>query len=286
MTLNVKSFFDTDTSTFTHLVIDQYTKKCAVIDSVLNFNQYTACFNTHHADNIIDYIKRHDLHNEWILETHIHADHISAAFYLKNHIGGQIAIGAGIKEVLAVWVLKLDTQEDTPLDASQFDMVFDDGDVFKIGNLSVTVWHTSGHTPSCVSYLVHDAIFVGDTILAPHIGTARCDFPGGDAKKMYQTIQRIYSLPDDTRIFLCHDYPQQGFEPLAMTTVGYQKNHNIQIKHTTNMNDYIALRTQRDETLSIPKLLYPAIQANMRLGSFGNPHKNGLQYLKIPVNAL
>lgn len=284
--MNVESFFDSETGTITHLIVDKDTNKCAVVDSVLNFNQYTACFHTNGADAIIDYIKKHNLTNQWILETHIHADHITAAFYLKKHIGGKIAMGSGIKDVLAVWIPKLDTSYDTPSDGYQFDALFNHNDTFNIGNLPVTVWHTPGHTPSCVSYVVEDAIFVGDTIFAPHIGTARCDFPGGDALKMYQTIQLIYSMPNETRIFLCHDYPAQGQNPLIMTTVGEQKEHNVYIKAHTEIDDYIQKRTQRDKSLSIPKLLYPAIQANMRVGDFGRPSDNGLQYIKIPVNAL
>lgn len=284
--MKIQSFFDSQTGTFTHIIIDEATSKCAVIDSVLDFNQYEARFSTQNADMIIDYIQKNNLKNEWILETHIHADHITAAFYLKKHIGGKVAMGTGIKEVLDFWVPKFETQMDTPLDGHQFDVLFNDNDVFKIGNLSVTVWHTLGHTPACVSYLVEDAIFVGDTIFAPHLGTARCDFPGGDAEKMYQTIQKFYTLPDDTRIYLCHDYPANGNDPLAMTTVAQQKLHNIHIKENTLSDDYISLRTQRDKNLPVPKLIYPAIQTNMRCGNFGTPHENGLQYIKIPINIL
>jgi glyoxylase-like metal-dependent hydrolase (beta-lactamase superfamily II) len=282
----IKTFHDKGTATFTHVVVDEDSKKCAVIDSVLNYDQDSARASTESADEVISYIREQGLTNEWILETHIHADHITASFYLKQHIGGKQAMGAGIKDVLALWVPKFDTSDDTPITGEQFDVLFNDGDVFYIGGLKVTVWHTPGHTPACASYLVGDVVFVGDTIFAPHIGTARCDFPGGSSEEMYKTIQRFYSLPDEARLFLCHDYPQDGDEPIFMVSVGEQKKNNVQIKSTTPLEEYISKRRARDKSLDVPKLLFPSVQTNMRLGDFGVKSSNGLQYIKIPVNSI
>ncbi len=284
--MHIETFHDPATATFTHVIVDESTKKCAVIDSVLDYDQDAARATTDSADKVIAYVKENSLSNEWILETHIHADHITASFYLKEHIGGKQAMGTGIKDVLALWVPKFDTSEDTPISGDQFDVLFNDGDTFKIGSLDVTVWHTPGHTPACASYLVEDAIFVGDTMFAPHIGTARCDFPGGSAVDLYNTIQRIYTLPDETRVFLCHDYPQEGDQPLAMITVGEEKAQNVQIRPETSLEEYVEKREARDKSLNVPKLLFPSIQTNMRLGDFGVKSPNGLQYIKIPVNAI
>lgn len=284
--MHIETFHDPATATFTHVVVDESTKKCAVIDSVLDYDQDAARATTDSADRVIAYVKENDLTNEWLLETHIHADHITASFYLKEHIGGKQAMGTGIKDVLTLWVPKFDTSEDTLISGDQFDALFEEGDTFKIGSLDVTVWHTPGHTPACASYLIEDAIFVGDTMFAPHIGTARVDFPGGSAKDMYQTIQRFYSLPDETRIFLCHDYPKEGDIAKAVISVGEAKANNVMIKPDTTMEEYVEKREARDSKLSVPKLLYPSIQTNMRLGDFGVKSPNGLQYIKIPVNAI
>lgn len=284
--MHIEHFYDPQTNTFSYVVVDTITNKCAVIDSVLDYDPYAVRTSTKNADKIIDYITSHNLTNEWLLETHIHADHITAASYLQPKIGGKIALGSGIKDVLAVWVPKLDKIGEIPTDGSQFNKLFDDGEQFTIGSLSVTVWHTAGHTPACACYLVNDAIFVGDTIFAPHLGTARCDFPGGNAVQMYQTIQKIYSLPDETRIFLCHDYPEPDQQPQYLTTVGVQKRENIMIKSDTSQADYIKRRTERDKTLAVPKLIYPSLQANMLSGDFGKVHENGFKYLMIPVNGM
>jgi glyoxylase-like metal-dependent hydrolase (beta-lactamase superfamily II) len=284
--MHIETFHDPATATFTHVVVDETTKKCAVIDSVLDYDQDAARATTKSADRVIAYIRENGLENEWILETHIHADHITGAFYLKQHIGGKTGMGSRIKDVLALWVPKFDTSEDTPITGEQFDQLFDDGDTFTIGSLEVKMWHTPGHTPACGCYLIEDAIFVGDTMFAPHIGTARCDFPGGNAKDMYRSIQRIYTLPDETRIFLCHDYPKEGDAPLSMITVGEEKQQNAQLRPETTEEEYITKREARDKTLAVPKLLFPSIQTNMRLGDFGVKSPNGLQYIKIPVNIL
>ncbi len=282
----VETFFDTQTFTFTHVVVDEDTKKCAVIDSVLDYDQYSAKVSTKNADKVIAYIKDNGLNNEWILETHIHADHISGAFYLKQHIGGKTAIGSGIKDVLAKWVPLFNASGEVPTNGEQFDHLFEDNEHFIIGNLSAKVLHTPGHTQACSSYHIEDAVFVGDTIFAPNIGTARVDFPGGDAKDLFHSIQRIFALPDQTRVFLCHDYPAQGQPPLAQTTVGIQKADNIMLNETTTLQEYVLMREARDKTLSVPKLIFPSIQTNIRLGDFGSKSSNGIQYLKIPINLL
>lgn len=284
--MHIETFHDPVTATFTYVVVDTRTKKCAVIDAVLDYDPNAGRASTASADRVIAYIRREGLSNAWILETHIHADHITAASYLKQHIGGATAIGSGIRTVLAMWVPKFDTAADTPLGGEQFERLFEDGDCFTIGTLAVTVWHTPGHTPACVCYQVEDAIFVGDTIFAPHLGTARCDFPGGSARQMYDSIQRIYRLPDSTRIFLCHDYPAPGKAPVHCLTVGEQKQQNSMIRPETTAEEYAAKREARDRTLAVPRLLYPSIQTNMRLGDFGARAANGLHYIRIPVNAL
>lgn len=287
MTYHVESFYDNQTSTFTHVVVDESTKQCAVIDSVLDYDQDAAKFSTTNADKVIAYIKGKGLTNQWLLETHIHADHITGAFYLKQHIGGKTAIGTGIKKVLETWVPLFETEGDTPLTGDQFDQLFADGDTFKIGDLNVRVMHTPGHTPACATYVVEDEIaFVGDTIFNPNLGTARCDFPGGSAHDLYQSIQKLYALGDDVVLYLCHDYPKGDDKPLVKISVADQKKMNIMLDGQTPEADYINRREARDKTLAVPKLLLPSIQTNMRLGSFGPKHANGIQYIKIPINVL
>lgn len=284
--MHVETFFDPQTSTFSHLVVDESTATCAVIDSVLNYDQDAAKASTESADEIIAYIKENSLNNQWILETHIHADHISAAHYLQQHIGGRTGIGSGIKNVLMMWVPIFDTGNDTPIDGSQFDQLFNDGDTFKIGSLQVQVMHTPGHTPACTSYHIENAVFVGDTLFAPRLGTARVDFPGGSAKDLYQSIQKIYQLPNDTPIYLCHDYPEEGETPNYLTSVAEQKTNNKMLKANTSIAEYIAKREARDKELSVPKLILPSIQSNMRLGDFGEPAENGIRYIRIPLGQL
>ena len=284
----VKTFHDNDTATFTHVVVDESTNKCAVIDSVLDYDHFSGSVKTDSADAVIAYIKEHDLTNEWILESHIHADHITASSYLKTHIGGQTAMGKGIKEVLAIWVPMFSNQEDTPITGEQFDQLLDEGDTITIGNITLTTWLTPGHTPACASYYCaeYQAIFVGDTMFAPHLGTARCDFPGGSAADLFKTVQRFYTLPDETQVYLCHDYPDDGEAAISVVSIADEKAHNIQIKPDTLFAEYVKKREARDATLAVPKLLFPSIQTNMRLGDFGVKSENGLQYIKIPVNAL
>lgn len=286
MTIQIKTFFDSDTATFTHIVIDPITRKCAIIDSVLDYDQYSGRTKTKSADQIISYINDEKLLVEWILDTHIHADHITASHYLKEKLGGKIGIGAKIKDVLALWVPIFNTSKDTPLDASQFDKLFEDGELFKLGNVDVKVIHTPGHTPACSSYLIEDAIFVGDTIFMPDIGTARTDFPGGSAATLYDSVKKILILPGETRIFMCHDYPPEGRDVAWLATVKEQREKNILLHDGISKEEYVAVRNKRDEGKAVPKLLLPSIQANLRAGTFGEPEDNNVRYIKIPVDKI
>ena len=282
--MKIQHFFDETTATFTYVVSDEATGKCAVIDSVLDYNMHSGRSSTISADKIIAYVNENKLSVEWILETHIHADHLTAAHYLKEKLGGKIAIGEHIKEVLKFWIPLFNTANDTPLDGSQFDHLFSDGEILTIGSIQEKVLHTAGHTPACVSYLMGDTIFVGDTIFMPYVGTARTDFPGGSAKTLYHSIQKILSLPDNTRIFTCHDYPPQGKEIGYVTTVAEQKKTNIMVHDGISEQEYVAARFARDKGKEVPKLLLPSLQFNLRAGNFGKPENNGVQYIKIPVN--
>ena len=218
------------------------------------------------------------------METHIHADHITGAFYLKGKIGGKTAIGTRIKEVLELWVPIFELVDEVPLSGEQFDKLFEDGEKFNIGTLNAEVFQTPGHTPACSTYHIEDSVFVGDTVFNPNLGTARCDFPGGSADDLYQSIQRIYALPEDTFIYLCHDYPKGDDQPLVRTTIGEQKKNNIMLNGNTAREEYVEKRTARDNTLAVPKLLFPSIQTNIRLGDFGEKSEvTGFRYIKIPV---
>jgi len=286
MTFHIQPFFDTETATFTYVVSDPDTEKAVIIDSVLNYDQFTGRSNTRSADEVISYVTENKLSIEWILETHVHADHLTASQYLKKKLGGKLGISAKIKDVLAWWVPIFNTQSDTHLNASQFDRTFEDNETFTFGNIEVKVLHTPGHTPACSSYLIGDAVFSGDTIFMPDVGTARADFPGGSAAMLYDSIQRILSLPDQTRVFTCHDYPPATRSAHSQSSVQEQKNNNIFINQTVTKEDYITRRKARDSQLPPPRLLIPSIQVNLRAGSFGNPEDNGKQYIKIPVNTL
>ncbi len=284
--MQIQSFFDKDTATVTYVVVDPVTKKCAVIDSVLDYDITSGCTSTKSADLVIDFIKKNNLKLEWILESHIHADHLTAADYLKQKLGGVTGIGESIIEVLKFWTKVFNNEDDTPLDGSQFDHLFKDGEKFKIGNLEVKVMHSPGHTPACVCYLIGDTIFVGDTIFMPYVGTARTDFPGGDAKTLYNSIQKIYNLPDSTKIFIGHDYPLEGNAPAFETSVAEEKEKNILINKNIDEASYVEIRNKRDVGKPVPKLLIPAIQVNLRAGRFGKVEGNGVQYIKVPVNKL
>ena len=284
--MNVETFYDIKTATFTYVLFDPISKESGVIDSVADYDIFSGRASMESADKVIDFINQNQLKNQWILETHVHADHITAAHYLKSKIGGKIGIGSGIKTVLDTWLDVFETANDTPSDGSQFDVLFEEGDTFNIGEYEVKVWHTPGHTPACASFLVDGKIFVGDTMFAPNLGTARCDFPGGSAEQLYNTIQRFFTLPDDTTVYLGHDYPKDGEAPLSTVSIKEAKETNKQIRPEVTLQEYVEKREARDATLAVPKLLLPAIQANLRNGQFGEKSEGGKQFIKIPVNAI
>lgn len=283
----VSAFFDPPTNTFTYLVRDPSSDACAIIDSVLAFDYSSGRTDTHAADELIAHIREAGLQVQWILETHAHADHLSAAPYLQEQLGGKIGIGEHIIEVQQIFGKVFNAGTEFARDGSQFDALFADGDTFSIGNLSVKVLHTPGHTPACLSYLIGDAVFVGDTLFMPDYGTARCDFPGGDSATLYQSVQKLLALPDETRMYLCHDYlPEGRSHYVHETTVGEQRRRNIHIHEGVSEADFVVLRDARDATLSAPKLLIPSVQVNIRAGHLPEPEDNGQVYLKVPVNLL
>lgn len=284
MSMHIQPFFDPDTSTVTYVVTDTMTRHCAVIDSVLDYDPQAGRTSTRSADKVIRYIKSKRLKLEWVLETHIHADHLTAADYMKQTLGGKLGIGRHVVKVLKHWVPLFGTMRDTPLDGSQFDRLFADNEYFTIGKLAVKVIHTPGHTPDGVSYFVDDAVFVGDTLFMPPIGTARTDFLGGSAKTLYASIRKILSLPDSTRIFHCHDYPPEGKKPFWESTVAGQKKSNVMIGGGISEAAYVKARNRRDKGKAVPRLLLPAIQVNLRAGGLGRSEKNGIQYVRIPLN--
>ena len=281
----VKCFFDDVTNTATYVVSEPDGRSCAVIDSVLDYEAKAGRTATTSADNVIAYIRENKLNCEWILETHAHADHFSAAPYLKNKVGGKIAIGEHIPEIQRVFGGIFNAGHAFKSDGSQFDELFKDGEIFHIGAMPVHVIFTPGHTPACVSYHIGDAVFVGDTLFMPDYGTARCDFPGGDAATLYSSIQKIFELPDKTRMFLCHDYKAAGRDTFIWeTTIGIQKASNIHIHDGVTQADFVKMRNARDKTLGLPKLILPSIQVNMRAGELPPPEDDGHHYLKIPIN--
>lgn len=281
--MHIQAFFDKGTATVTYIVSDPETRRCAIIDTVLDFDPQAGVTSTRSADQLIVYIEKSGLTVEWLLETHIHADHLTAASYLKEKCGGKTGISAGMIDVLKYWVPIFDTAHDTPLDGSQFDRLFKDGEEFSLGSLTIQVMHTPGHTPACASYVIEDAVFVGDTLFMPYGGTSRSDFPGGDAATLYRSIRKILALPEETRIFTCHDYPPEGHNPAWESTVGEQKKNNTMIKDGVAEAQYIEARKTRDSKLPVPRLLYPSIQVNMRAGGLGELEDNEMHYIKIPV---
>lgn len=285
-TADVTAFFDSATNTVTYVVTDPETSRCAVIDPVLDYDCAAGRTTTTSVDAVINFIKTNSLDLELVLETHVHADHLTAAPLLKQLLQCKTAIGDRITEVQKVFadVFNLD---DVALDGSQFDVLLADGDEFRIGNLCGRVMHTPGHTPACNTYVIGDAAFIGDTLFMPDYGTARCDFPGGDAAALYDSIQRILALPDDTRLFMCHDYLTAEREKYAWeSSVAEQRKHNIHAHEGISKQDFIKFRAERDATLEMPKLILPSIQVNIRAGDMPPPEKNGVSYMKVPVNAL
>ncbi len=283
----IRSFFDPSTFTISHVVRDPGSNACAIIDSVLDYDPASGRTMTASAQALIDYIKSETIEVQWLLETHAHADHLSAAPVLQAAIGGQLAIGRDIIRVQEVFGKIFNAGTEFQRDGSQFDRLFQDGDRFKIGNLDATVLHVPGHTPACLAYVVGDAIFPGDTMFMPDYGTARCDFPGGDARTLYRSIKRLTQLPDDARMFMCHDYKAPGRDDYVWeTTVGAERTGNIHVRDGMSEDEFVKMRTERDATLAMPKLILPSVQVNMRAGKLPPAEDNGVQYLKIPVNAL
>lgn len=283
---NRHSFFHQDTATMTYVVWCKETKKCAIIDSVLDYDPHAGRTNTKAADEVIAFIKSQHLITQWILETHIHADHLTASAYLKEQLGGQTGIGRRVLETLDFWTSLYNTKKDTPQNGSQFDHLFHNGEAFKIGNLNATVIHTPGHTPACLSYHIGNNLFVGDTLFMPALGTARVDFPGGSAEALYNSIQTLFKLPDETKVFVGHIYPKPNEPPLFETSIGEQKQKNIMLNQETSLEDYRSKRDMRDKTLGPPRLLLPSLQINLRAGHFADPEDNGVKYIKIPLNKI
>lgn len=283
---NVQGFFDPATWTISYVVYAVDGGACAAIDSVLDYDPASGRTSTASADKLIAFVRQRRLKVEWILETHAHADHLSAAPYLRKHLGGRIAIGERIRAVQGVFKKVFNLEPQFRLDGSQFDHLFADGETFRIGELTVETMHVPGHTPADMAYRIGDAVFVGDTLFMPEVGTARCDFPGGDARTLYRSVRRLLDLPGETRLFMCHDYPPEGREPQWETTVAEQRAANIHIRDGVSEDEFVAMRTARDRTLQMPTLILPAIQVNIRAGEMPPSESNGTSYLKIPVNAL
>jgi glyoxylase-like metal-dependent hydrolase (beta-lactamase superfamily II) len=281
----VKAFFDPQTWTYTYVVYESKGSACIVIDSVLNYDPKSGRTQTESADEVISFIKDNRLQLEWILETHAHADHLTAAPYIQEKLGGKIAIGDHITTVQGVFkgVFNLD---DVALDGSQFDALIKEGESVRFGNLSFKALYVPGHTPACMAYEIGDSIFVGDTLFMPDVGTARCDFPGGSASNLYRSIQSVLSYPPNTKLYMCHDYPPNGRPPEYQSTVADQKKNNIHVRDGVTEEQFVAMRNKRDAGLEMPVLILPSIQVNIRAGHMPKPEGNGTAYLKIPLNAL
>ena len=283
----VTAFFDEDTYTVSYIVADPSTKNCAIIDSVLDFDPASGRTSKISADKIIEHVRGNGLNVEWILETHAHADHLSAAPYLQEKLGGKLAIGSYITDVQQIFAKVFNVEPEFKSDGSQFDVLFADGDTFMIGGLEATAMHTPGHTPACMTYVVGDAAFVGDTLFMPDYGTARADFPGGDARTLYRSINKIFELPKETRIFLCHDYKAPGRDEYVWeTTVAEERATNIHVREGVSEDEFVRMREERDATLNMPRLILPSVQVNIRAGRLPPADDNGTHYLKLPVDAL
>ena len=286
MPATVQSFFHATTSTWSHVLADPASQTAAIIDPVLDFDPASGCVWTEAAQVLLTHVREHRLRVEWILETHAHADHLSAADWLKHALDGvpKTGVGAGIVTVQRHFRDVFALGSEFAVDGSQFDRLFVDDAHFHFGSLDVSVIATPGHTSDGVSYLVGDAVFVGDTLFAPTVGTGRCDFPGADAAMQYRSIRRLYELPDSTRVFLCHDYPAAGAKPQCQTTIGAEKNGNLQLNATTSETDYIAFRARRDATLAVPRLLYPSLQVNICAGRLPAANAQGKVFFKLPID--
>ncbi len=286
MSAKIQEFFHPATSTYSYVVADSETGIAAVIDPVLDYDDKVGRTATSSAEEVIAYVRSSDLKLAWILETHAHADHLSAAQYIKRELGGQVAIGEGIRDVQRTFREIFNLGSDFPVDGSQFDRLLADAATFDLGDAEGRVLHTPGHTNDSVTYVISDAAFIGDTMFMPDFGTARCDFPGGDARKLYGSIQKILALPPDTALYMCHDYAPGGRDYLFRTTVAEQKESNIHIHDGVSEDEYVAMRQERDSQLKVPNLIMPSVQVNIRAGNIPPPEDNGVSYLKIPINAL
>lgn len=283
---SVQTFFDQTTFTATHVIWDPGTRHAAILDSVKDYDPKSGRTSTESADSLVAWVRETGLTVEWILETHVHADHLSAAPYLQEALGGKIGIGARIDTVQSVFKKVFNIEPDFPTDGRQFDHLFGDGEIFHIGQMEAESIHTPGHTPACTTYVVGDAAFVGDTLFMPDFGTARCDFPGGDAAMLYRSIQRILSLPPETRLFMCHDYAPGGREYRWETTVAEERAENIHIHDGVSEAAFVSMRTERDKQLGMPVLILPSVQVNIRAGVLPPAENNGTRYLKIPLDKL
>ncbi|MCV0387682.1 MAG: MBL fold metallo-hydrolase [Nitrobacter sp.] len=281
----VEAFFDPATNTISYVVKDPSSNACAVIDSVMDIDYAAGRITYDHADAIIDYIRKNDLELEWIIETHVHADHLSAAPYIQNALGGKIGIGDKIMVVQNTFGKIFNEGTEFQRDGSQFDALFEDGDTYMVGNMQAVAIHTPGHTPACMVHVMGDAAFVGDTLFMPDGGSARADFPGGDAATLYDSIQKVLALPDETRLFMCHDYGPNGRDIQWETTVAAEKEHNIHVGKGATKEQFVKFRTERDATLAMPKLIIPSLQVNMRAGEVPTD-KDGRPMLKVPINGL
>lgn len=286
MSPGIQSFFDRVTNTVSHVVYDQVGGHAAVIDPVLDYDAKSGHTSTIAADKILQFIGEQQLTLAWILETHAHADHLSSAKYLQKNLGGKIAIGAHISKVQSVFKTLFNLGSAFAVDGSQFDVLLEEDAIFFIGQLRAKALFVPGHTPADMAYQIEDAVFIGDTMFMPDTGTARCDFPGGDAQQLYRSIQKILALPPATRLFLCHDYPPQERMHESVTTVAAQKAHNIHVHEGISEQQFVQMRTSRDATLAVPLLILPAVQVNIRAGDFPPAESNGVRYLKIPLNSL
>lgn len=281
----VTHFFDEPTNTFSYVVQDPDSSACAIIDSVLDFDYAAGRTDIRSANQIIAFVREKRLEVAWVLETHVHADHLSAAPYLHEQLGGKTGIGAHIVEVQEIFGKAFNAGTEFARDGSQFDALFNEGDTFTIGSLEGRVLHTPGHTPACLTYVIGDAAFVGDTLFMPDYGTARCDFPGGDARTLYHSIQKVLSLPEQTRLFLCHDYKAPGRELFQHeTSVAEQRKTNVHVHDGISEEEFVKMRTERDATLGMPRLIIPSVQVNMRAGELPPAEDNGQVYLKVPIN--
>jgi glyoxylase-like metal-dependent hydrolase (beta-lactamase superfamily II) len=284
---NITAFFDYVTNTISYVVRDPNGSACAIIDSVLDFDFASGRTDTQSADKLINFVTENKLDVQWLLESHVHADHLSAAPYIQMKVGGKIGIGSRITDVQETFGKIFNEGTEFQRDGSQFDKLFVEGDTFHIGQLRGDVLHTPGHTPACLTYVIENAAFVGDTLFMPDFGTARCDFPGGSSERLFSSIQKILELPDDTRIFVGHDYKAPGRDNYAWeTTVGEQKKKNIHIKSGKSKDDFVKLRDERDAKLAMPKLIVPSLQVNMRAGNMPEPDEQGDVFIKVPINKM